>query len=141
MSRPSDCHPDRPNEGGGLCKRCYQRRWKRQRRRLPERTCDLCGDPFHTSDSRRRDCSKLCRVVRNKLEENPRPPGEEMMATRDAKLAASLLRAYLDRGCRRVGRKAAGQKVEGPYVAAWHRGEGLFIVRARLPEAYREEAA
>jgi hypothetical protein len=32
LRTPATCHPDKPNEGNGLCSTCYMRRWRARRR-------------------------------------------------------------------------------------------------------------
>lgn len=141
MTRPAECHPDRKHEAQGLCRLCYQRRWKRQQRIVwPERNCKFCSTSFRPSVYQQTHCSSLCQIVRGAMSRTARD-SEELMATRSRTVAERLVRGYLDRGCRRVSHKAAARQIDGPYVAAWHRGEGLFLIRARLPREYREEAA
>ena len=37
-TRMAQCHPDRPNEGGGLCKSCYMREFKARKAQKEEAT-------------------------------------------------------------------------------------------------------
>jgi hypothetical protein len=126
-----------------MCGNCYSAWWRRRKRRrirqARRRACRFCGhkyDPYLLDHGLY--CSRLCAVVACSLSRTGRE-GEEFHATRSRVLVEQLARAYVERGCRRVGRTASS--THGPYVAAWHRGEGLFLIRARLPECYGEEAA
>lgn len=146
MTRTAECHPDRPVRGHGLCCACWERERRRKRKaeRLGEsRPCRVCGTPFPPFRGDSAYCSTVCQRVGFSRRQSRRLgmdiEGEEFHATRDRQLAEKLLAGYLDRGCQRVGSRAGG--VDAPYVAAWHRGEGLFLIRARLPEEFMEEAA
>lgn len=143
MTRPA-CHPDRPHCARGLCRSCYRADWgrrKRRRRRIARRRpCDLCGRAFtpYLLDAGLY-CSRLCALVACARTRSG-SEGEEFHATRSREAAETIARAYVERGCQRVGKRIAGKTTTLPFVVAWHRGEGLYLIRARLPERYREEA-
>lgn len=142
--RAALCHPDRPHVAHGLCRACYSRAWLRERRReraatrLREDFCALCGDPFKTTDPRQRYCEPRCQEVACNLAKR-RHAGEEVHVTRRRELASDLARAYVARGCRVVRRRTNGCG-RLPFVAAWRNGP-LYLIRARLPAEYAEEAA
>lgn len=148
MTRPT-CHPDRPHYALGLCRPCWQhqdRRRKRVERLGGERPCAVCGDPFEPFRENSAYCSDGCREVASTRRQSERRgmdvEAEEFHATRSRSVAAALARGYVERGCRRVGARTARASVAaGAWVAAWHRGGGLYLIRARLPAEWREEAA
>jgi hypothetical protein len=101
------------------------------------RSCRLCGDLFVAEDLRQAYCSPICSRVGADLQRSAHE-GEEIHVTRDLALAESFAHAYRERGCRRVGRKSNPVATRGAYLITWQRGP-LFLIRARLPEAFREE--
>lgn len=136
------CHPDREPLGTeGLCRTCYHREWKRNRRAEivaeRSRSCALCVEPFHPADLRAIYCSKVCSRIGVDLARS-RHEGEEVHATRDPALARQLAAAYSERGCRRVSKKTNQMMTRGAYIAAWRRG-AVYLIRARLPPAFRSE--
>lgn len=136
----AECHPELPHRARGMCSTCWFRWYRAEKRRARRRPCELCGCTFDPTRSEGLYCCRLCAkvacgVAREQAE------GVEFHATRERDFAAALVRGYAERGCRRVKRKASAASTQGPFVAAWHRGGGLYLIRARLPEEYREEAA
>jgi hypothetical protein len=139
---PATCHPERPVCARKLCRSCYRSWWKRrwQERRMEKarrQPCALCGAPCAAAIRPRTYCSTECgRIARDSRPAVP-AAGEVLHATRDARLATRLLAEYLARDCRRVHPRGTS-RIRGPYVAPWRRG-GLYLIRARLPNEFREE--
>lgn len=103
------------------------------------RPCEICGNPIRASDPRKIYCGESCCGVACDVRRSEHR-GEEIHVTPDRDLARRLAAAYIARGCKRVGTRANGTVTKGAYVAAWKRGR-VYLIRARLPECYREEAA
>jgi hypothetical protein len=142
VTRPASCHPDRPYRARGLCYACYSIWWwRRKRDRTAEanrRSCRFCGRSFASNDPRKVYCDALCAKTAWELL-RCKHRGQEVHVTRQRSYAETLVTGYLERGCRRM-RPGHNGLTPDPFVTAWRKGP-LFLIRARLPECYGEEAA
>lgn len=147
MTTPK-CHPAEPHYALGLCRRCYnrgsrERAAKRAGRQILCAVCDAYFEPYHGKSIH---CSPACRNVSigwGQIERRgSRPEDEEIYATRDREFAERLARLAVERGCRRVHPKASGGQLDTyAYFSAWHRGNGLYLVRVRWPADEEGEVA
>lgn len=140
QARSATCHPDRPHIARGLCRKCYQARWRKPKldrlRRQRERNCEVCGRLYTPDNTRGRLCSLPCRhhfwAHRQSVREGC--VMDQYRTTHDGEIAAQFVLMLKARGFRRVPPKKASRIARrgGPYFSAWKRShaEGaLYVVR------------
>lgn len=147
--RENECgHPDRPHCARGKCRPCYMSDWRREKKarywRARRRPCDTCGRTYTPNREGSLYCSKVCLVVSTEItraERRGSQDGVEYLVTRDRWLAREIVSTATGRGCRVVDRHSKNLVNGQPFVAAWHRSGGLYVVRVRWPDMVEQERA